>query len=921
MMLADDLHDGGIWNHVIHVLDVKENYEPEITLKLTIIHDSREKIKISAGISSDTESLLPENVLSFPVFDYQGAHNYMQGGREEEEKKTIEIGLDITPLLSYTNPGEPAKFFLIVHENDPKQQGTGSIINYSIIDYNNGGEEIVYPGQNIPLNENDFTRLAVIHNPTFNPVHITTEELPAAVAGQQYQHQLEADGGTPWYQWDLLTQYHQQSFQTDFPLIDEELLPPVQPYLAFAEKEIEFDFPFYDETFNKFYIHRDGFIMFDAELYPWPYYNDPYLLFRRMKTISVFLCSPVKYYENTVDSDGIWYEGDENHAAFRWSQPLIFANNIIGHAEFAVILYPDGEIEYYYDEIQTDEDLLWYAGVSTGGNKNHTLIGSSNTTLLPQNHAFSLIPDFNPQQIGLDENGLLSGVPETDEHIYNLTIQATDDHNISVAKTLQFSDGLIYSFVINAGGDTIIQFGETVFLDLTVKNICNAIYHNVNLSVECDNPYIDILNGVASFGNVPPGESVTVEDAIELNVNSNCPDNNIALLSLSFQSDEADRAGRIFLEILAPNLFLQEYYINDGNNNKLDPGETVDLFLKIANAGSTSANNVTGTLQSNDPYTIIQPPSVINFGEIQPGQNMVQSYTISATENAPIGHESAITLEIGADPQLTIIESFSILIGQYPVLVINRAQNDISTTAITEAVASLGIQPVTSDTVPDRLDLYRSVFMCLGSFYVNNELTDEEGIKLAAYLDIGGRIYMEGTPTWYLDPETVVHQRFNIDVQTTSWTLFNGIIGVNGTFTEGMAFDFTGPYPMAPYYFDYQWPGFSIFRMDTSSVKNMTIANENNVYKTIGAMLEFGLLESENTVDDRKMLMREILEFFDLQEYIVNIQETSKPESTFMDISNFPNPFSSSTQIQFNLENPTVIDLVIVDLSGQVVSR
>nr|NQU91178.1 hypothetical protein [Bacteroidota bacterium] len=911
-LLADDLNDGGIWNHVIHVLDVKENYVPEMTLKLTIKHDSREKIKITAGISNDTESLLPENVLSFPVFDYQGGHNYMQGGREEEEKKTIEIGLDITPLLSYINPGELARFFVIVHEDDPKQQGTGSIIKYSIIDYNNGGEEIVHPGQNIPLNENDFTRLSVVYNPNFNKINITTEELPASVAGQQYQHQLEADGGTPGYQWDLLTTYHQQSFQTDFPQIDDVLLPPVQPYLAYAEQEIEFEFPFYDETFDKLYIHRDGYIMFDAELYPWPYYNDPFLLFRRMKNISVFLCSPVKYYESIVDSDGMWYEGDENHAAFRWSQPLIFANSIIGHAEFAVILYPDGKIEYYYDEIQTDQDLLWYAGVSAGSNKDYKLIGSSNSTLLPRSNAYCLIPEFSPQQINLDEDGFLSGVPEMDEHIYNLTVRATDDHNIFTKKTFQFSDGLTFSYEIEAGGDSIIQYGETVYLDFTVKNIYNDVFHNLNLLVDCDDPYVNLTAYTATFGNILPGESITIENAIELGINSNCPDKYSIPLSLSFQSDEADWTGSVFLETLATNLFLYKYYIVDGDNNKLDPGETVDLILNISNAGSALANNVSGLLQTQDPYITINAPSLINFGDIQPGGNIEHTYSVTAAENAPIGHESAITFEIEADPQLNITENFSLFIGQFTVLVVNRSQNDISSTAMAEALEDLGIQPVISDTVPGNLDLYRSIFLCMGSFYQNNVLTDQEGVDLASYLDNGGRIYMEGTVTWYMDPVTAVHQKFDLGVVTGSWMTFNGITGIDGTFTEDMAFDFTGAYQMVPYYFENRWPGFSIFRMDTSSVYNMTVASENSGYKTIGAMLEFGLLETESTIEHRKILMQKILEFFNLEDYIVNVVDENKPEYTIVDISNFPNPFSSSTQIQFNLENPTVIDLVIV---------
>jgi hypothetical protein len=68
-----------------------------------------------AGVSADPDSESPEYSKSFPMFHYQGGDHYMQGGTSNAHK-TIELGLDITDLLTYVEPGEDYRFFLqVVH--------------------------------------------------------------------------------------------------------------------------------------------------------------------------------------------------------------------------------------------------------------------------------------------------------------------------------------------------------------------------------------------------------------------------------------------------------------------------------------------------------------------------------------------------------------------------------------------------------------------------------------------------------------------------------------------------------------------------------------------------------------------------------------------------------------------------------------
>ena len=919
---ADEMYEGGIWNHSVHVLDVKENYGPELTLKVKIRHDSRDKLKIMAGLSNNVNDFIPEHVLDFPVFNYQGGHQYMQGGRETEENKTIEVGLDITPLLSYVNPGEETKIFLTVNENDPNNAGTGEIIKFSVIDYTNGINEIECEDENIPIKDNGITRMSLLYTPTMDKVEISTTELPAAVAGEPYETQLTAENGTPGYLWEMETKYYQQSFEADFPQIDEVELEPGSPFLAFANQEIEFDFPFYGETHNNLYIHWGGFIMFDDDLYPWPYYNDPYLLFRSMKNVSAFLCKTLSFYPPIPKSDdGLWYEGNENYAAFRWNKTLYNDQQEIGHAEFAVILYPDGNIEYYFNDILVDEDLLWYTGVSKGDKTDFQLLGPSNSDILPRWGGYQLIPDLPPPQLMLSKQGLLSGSPQMDEKIYNLTFRVTDDHNISNTKTLQFSDGLIFSYEIHAGNDSIVQFGEEVTIDVTVKNIFTEVFHDVGMTVSSNDPNLEITGSSAQFGDIPAGAALTIEDAFSMNVSNSCPDKYSILLNTELQATEADWTGKIFIETHSPGLHLSNYRIDDGDNNKLDPGETVDFYITITNDGSATGEDIYGELYITDRYVTINAPATQYFEDLKPGESKEIAFSVTADEGTPLIHEAAFGFEITAEPELVISETFSIFVGQYPVLVINKAENNTSADAIQEALDSLEIEYFFLDSIPDHPEFYKSIFLCLGPFYANYPLSTDEGTILAEYLDEGGMLYMEGTVTWHLDPVTAVHSKFHVEKMDIPWASFEQLTGVEDTFTEDMLFDFGGQFTMVPYYLKPRSEAFTIFMMDTSSYLSCAVAYENNIYRTVGAMFEFGSLETENSVEDRELLMKGILEFFDLGEYFVGIEEINNSEIKPGKISCYPNPFTQSTALEFSLEVASVVEIEVFDLSGMLIKK
>jgi hypothetical protein len=468
--LAENPEDGGIWNNVVHVVTVKEDYTPQLTMKATINHTCRDRIKITAGVSNDPSGSAPEFTIGFPVFDFQGGCQHMQGGYDPDAK-SLELGLDVTPLLGYITSGSAARFFLLIQEYDPNGWGSGFVESFELIDYLNGGATYPFPIPDIPIFDNGLTLLPVTATILFDQLKITTGSLPVALTNEYFSQQMEASGGNPPYTWDLIHHYSVSSESASISGIsDQQLLFP-DTIQSMTLKVIDFEFPFYGKNHDSLYIHTGGFIMFDGQKYPWPYMFDEHLMIRKTKNISPFLN---KYlYIRTGIINGVWYEGDETYAAFRWNMSSAKLN--LDHIEFAVILYPTGEIEFIYGTGDIFADHNWGAGISKGDEVNYQHALVSNHINFTGNQKNIFVPHPLPSEMELSASGTFSGSPMQNYDGIPVEFMVTDHFNISTREIFHF-----YSYVADVNEHHFKDF-ESGF-DVFPNPFTNEFYLRFHLN-------------------------------------------------------------------------------------------------------------------------------------------------------------------------------------------------------------------------------------------------------------------------------------------------------------------------------------------------------------------------------------------------------------------------------------------------------
>lgn len=149
------LAKGAISGNRVYVLITKEEYTPELTVKVSVEYPCRKNIMFKVGYGNNANQTIPVESTKYSSFLYQGGCWPMQGINDEP----IEVGLDFGHWYINEDVG---KLFFIIYENDYLNLDDGIIEYFSIVDYRWGEEFELYCDEtNIAIVNNDETILSV----------------------------------------------------------------------------------------------------------------------------------------------------------------------------------------------------------------------------------------------------------------------------------------------------------------------------------------------------------------------------------------------------------------------------------------------------------------------------------------------------------------------------------------------------------------------------------------------------------------------------------------------------------------------------------------------------------------------------------------------------------------------------------------
>ena len=911
-VFALDYDKGGIWNHAIHIMKAKQENIPQLTMKAQIKHTSRYKIGIMAGITGDINSNEPEYTLDFPVFNFQGGDHYMQGGNELEEKKTIEVGFDITPLLSYLESGNDYRIFLLVNEVDAENSAEGEIISYSVMDYTNGVEEVICTESNVPIQQNSTTSLSVVKQLNFSKPQVDTDTIPKANLHEPYQYNLSATGGTSPYRYSLKKNYITESIQGSYPPVPFE--PVVLNEFGFQELDLGFQFPFFGKTYDKISVFEDGFITFTDDLYPWPYVLPHLNFFQSIPNISLFNCRPMYFYPEK--NDGIRFFTDDYSATIVY-QGTVYGSPWSTEIKVAARLFRTGRIELYYGDSQIPNYVSWISGISEGTGNDFFLSEFSGSHPVPYALMQSFTPVIYPENLTVTPEGLISGTIEK-ECVTSLLISVTDDHNISNTKELFFTtDGIFLQPVVYSGEDERINAGDVVTISLELTNLGDTTIHEVMVNASMTDSFVEMIDNTESFGTVTAGQNILISNALSFSVDSLAPNNHMITLSVVITGSFGTRELTWQYDVAAPELCLKSYSVTEPDDGWLDPEEQGELIINLNNCGAYAVTNVWVELTTLSEFINIDNPEQY-FGNLPSGAQLEKPFVIQVNEDVPYKHTAKFMVTMWGDGSNVYADSFEIPVNRLPVLILRLGTNSVSAEAMKTTLDQLSVgNEIISTSVPENMAWYRSVFISLGHYYANHYITDEESYFLENYLNSGGKIYMEGITTWHNDPQKPIHSKFNINKITTSWYPLDSLIGQPGSILQNIRLDYVAANATANYYLDAIPPAQVMATDDSQSGFGMGVSYDQGIWKTIGMMTEFGSM-IDNDAFNKRDLMTAYMNFFDLEVNPVSVDEKNNPEIRAQLI---PNPARKHSELIIDMPQPDLLEVQIADINGRSMLR
>ena len=222
---------------------------------------------------------------------------------------------------------------------------------------------------------------------------------------------------------------------------------------ASAAVALGFPFPFYGTSYDSIWIHTDGFILFDDQSYPWPYAYDEHLLLRKTRSIAPYLNFGL--FLSTINSNSIRIENTADYALIHWNMTALKPDDAT--IEFALILFPDGNIEFYYHSNDIFPEAYCASGISDGDELNYVVSDGQIKNSIPAESKYRFLPQAFPTELSLSEDGLLSGITSHNHEGEMIDFVVRDVNNLSIRRALSFYSYMAATHEINSMDDPRIS--------------------------------------------------------------------------------------------------------------------------------------------------------------------------------------------------------------------------------------------------------------------------------------------------------------------------------------------------------------------------------------------------------------------------------------------------------------------------------
>jgi hypothetical protein len=474
-------------------------------------------------------------------------------------------------------------------------------------------------------------------------------------------------------------------------------------------------------------------------------------------------------------------------------------------------------------------------------------------------------PPRVPAGITLDKTGLLT-VDEADSSvIYDLHVRAADAGKISDTKVLRLSGGLDIVHELICGADSRFKHGEQASLKLILTNNGLSPVQNLVLKLRPADSLVQVTDSVYVVPTLNPGQTLTIPEAFSFSLRQALSNNFPVMMTLLAQTSARAWKKELMFPVAAAEFIVESPSVTDGYNGRLDPGEVADLLVNVKNVGGLGTRNMQLQLISTGQVISILSASQVAIDQFDALSSKDFIFQIKASRDALPGNDIALQLMLSDTSGVIQTIQFNLQIGTKPVALANLATSQASVQAMIRSLDSLHVGHDFFNELSFDFSRYESVFLILGTASTGaHVLSESEVSALVAFLNQGGKLYLESYYTWYYFNETLLHPMFKYTSKKVPAYFYPDIEGTQGAFTDSMSFVYTAPMSYAIFDIEPVVPAYSTLNNDDNPARSLEVVYDGDDYKTIGTMLDFSALSGGLPPSTQTTLMQRYLEFFEL---------------------------------------------------------
>ena len=194
--------------------------------------------------------------------------------------------------------------------------------------------------------------------------------------------------------------------------------------------------------------------------------------------------------------------------------------------------------------------------------------------------------------------------------------------------------------------DGQLDYGETINLDLSVKNIGVKETADIEVELISKSDYATVTSAKTTLASLAVDEIAEVKDVFKFVVTDNVPDQEEVKFDVKCTSGEESWSSSFSIIANAPSLVIDTIFIK---NKMIEPGTSDVLYVAVKNVGHSEARNVVSEMISSSTDIVFQEATLteesLQVGDIM---EIVAFFDVDAKAEIGTKYEVLSTVKAGA---------------------------------------------------------------------------------------------------------------------------------------------------------------------------------------------------------------------------------------------------------------------------------